>query len=162
MMSVLEDKDAIRDLMTRYCLSIDAGRYADWVACFSEDGCFDSPILGTWRGPEKLLAFTSKYQEWTGDSPAAPLRDEHPHRRRWRHRERGELPSADPRRARKDRVGDFGTVRGPAPENRGRMAIHGTQGLAGWVARGLMRGGRFAEHTEDRIIGPLSRRAEAR
>lgn len=68
MMSVLEDKDAIRDLMTRYCLSIDAGRYADWVACFSEDGCFDSPILGTWRGPEKLLAFTSKYQEWTGDS----------------------------------------------------------------------------------------------
>ena len=67
-MNFLEDKDAIRDLMTRYCLSIDAGRYEDWVQCFTEDGTFNSPILGKWQGPEKLLAFTARYKEWTGDA----------------------------------------------------------------------------------------------
>ena len=67
-MNALEDKEAIRDLMTRYCLSIDAGRYEDWVQCFTEDGTFNSPILGKWQGPEKLLAFTGRYKEWTGDA----------------------------------------------------------------------------------------------
>ena len=67
-MSYLEDKDAIRDLMTRYCLSIDAGRYDEWVDCFTEDGTFNSPILGKWQGADKLRAFTAKYKEWTGDA----------------------------------------------------------------------------------------------
>ena len=67
-MSYLEDKDAIQDLMTRYCLSIDAGRNEEWVECFTEEGIFNSPILGKWQGPEKLLAFTQKYKEWTGDA----------------------------------------------------------------------------------------------
>ena len=56
-MNALEDKEAIRDLMTRYCLSIDAGRYEDWVQCFTEDGTFNSPILGVWQGPEKAAGF---------------------------------------------------------------------------------------------------------
>ncbi len=67
-MSVLEEKDAIRDLMTRYCLAIDAGRYEEWAQCFTEDGIFDSPILGTWQGWDALRAFTTKYREWTGDA----------------------------------------------------------------------------------------------
>lgn len=67
-MGYLEEKDAIRDLMTRYCLSIDAGRNDEWVDCFTEDGTFNSPILGKWTGPKKLLAFTERYKEWTGEA----------------------------------------------------------------------------------------------
>ena len=43
-MSVIEEKDAIRDMMTRYCLAIDAGRYEEWVQCFTEDSICDSPF----------------------------------------------------------------------------------------------------------------------
>lgn len=67
-MSIIEEKDAIRDLMTRYCLAIDAGRYEEWAQCFTEDGIFDSPILGKWQGWDALRAFTTKYREWTGDT----------------------------------------------------------------------------------------------
>ena len=66
MSSVLEDKEAIRDLLTRYCLHIDAGRYEEWVGCFTPDGVFDSPILGRWQGADKLRQFTQRYREWTG------------------------------------------------------------------------------------------------
>jgi hypothetical protein len=66
MTGVLEDKEDIRDLFTKYCLYIDSGRYEDWVNCFTEDGVFDSPILGRWQGKEKLTQFTQKYREWTG------------------------------------------------------------------------------------------------
>ena len=65
---VLEDKDEIRDLLTKYCLYIDSGRYDEWVACFTPDGVFDSPILGRWQGPGKLKEFTQTYRTWTGDA----------------------------------------------------------------------------------------------
>lgn len=66
MTKLLEEKEEIRDLMTRYCLSIDAGRYDEWVECFTEDGIFDSPILGRWQGKRALRQFTEKYRAWTG------------------------------------------------------------------------------------------------
>jgi len=66
MNSLLEDKEAIRDLITKYCLDIDAGRYDEWVDCFTEDGVFDSPILGRWQGKTALRQFTEKYRAWTG------------------------------------------------------------------------------------------------
>lgn len=66
MTSLLEDKEEIRDLITRYCLSIDAGRYDEWVECFMADGVFDSPILGRWQGKTALRQFTEKYRAWTG------------------------------------------------------------------------------------------------
>ena len=68
MASVLEDKDEIRDLMTKYCLYIDSGRYDEWVECFTDDGVFDSPILGRWQGADKLKEFTQTYRNWTGEA----------------------------------------------------------------------------------------------
>ena len=67
MASILEEKDELRDLVTRYCLYIDSGRYDDWVATFTEDGVFDSPILGRWQGKASLKQFTEKYRTWTGN-----------------------------------------------------------------------------------------------
>jgi len=68
MSSLLEEKEEIRDLITRYCLFIDSGRYAEWVDCFTEDGVFDSPILGRWQGKTALWQFTEKYRDWTGEA----------------------------------------------------------------------------------------------
>ena len=66
MTNLLADKEELRDLVTRYCLYIDSGRYDDWVDCFTDDGVFDSPILGRWAGKAKLKEFTEKYRDWTG------------------------------------------------------------------------------------------------
>lgn len=38
MASMLEEKEELRDLVTRYCLYIDSGRYDEWVATFTEEG----------------------------------------------------------------------------------------------------------------------------
>jgi uncharacterized protein (TIGR02246 family) len=37
-MSVLEDKDAIREVMAAYCHALDAGRFADVASLFADDG----------------------------------------------------------------------------------------------------------------------------
>ena len=68
MSSPLEEKDAIRDLVTRYCLYIDSGRDEEWVQLFTEDGAFDSPILGRWEGRAKLRDFTKRYADFTGSA----------------------------------------------------------------------------------------------
>jgi uncharacterized protein (TIGR02246 family) len=37
-MSILEDKDAIREVMAAYCHALDAGRFADVASLFADDG----------------------------------------------------------------------------------------------------------------------------
>ncbi len=34
----LEDREEIRELHARYCLTIDNGRYDQWLECFTADG----------------------------------------------------------------------------------------------------------------------------
>ena len=57
MASVLEEKDAIRELMARYCFAFDRGRFDEWVELFTEDGCFDLGERGYHRGREALRKF---------------------------------------------------------------------------------------------------------
>ena len=38
MATMLEDKDAIREVLARYCYALDDGRFADMAALFTEDG----------------------------------------------------------------------------------------------------------------------------
>jgi 3-phenylpropionate/cinnamic acid dioxygenase small subunit len=42
MPTVVEDKDAIRELMAEYCFRLDDGRYDDMAALFTEDGAWDT------------------------------------------------------------------------------------------------------------------------
>ena len=42
MPSLLEEKDAIRDLLAEYCFRIDNDRFAEMAALFSEDGTWDT------------------------------------------------------------------------------------------------------------------------
>ena len=42
MPSVLEEKDAIRELMAEYCFRLDDGHYDDMAVLFTEDGTWDT------------------------------------------------------------------------------------------------------------------------
>ncbi len=57
MPSVLEDKDAIRELMAWYCFHFDNGEFDAWLNLFTEDGAFDLGTGGRFAGRETLREF---------------------------------------------------------------------------------------------------------
>ena len=62
----LEDREEVRALHARYCLTIDSGRYDEWIDCFTEDGVFDSPRFGKHSGRDGLERFAALYKESLG------------------------------------------------------------------------------------------------
>ena len=58
MASALEDKDAIREVMARYCFALDDGRFADMAACFSEDGTWQT-FFGKATGRPAIAEFAA-------------------------------------------------------------------------------------------------------
>ena len=62
----IEDREEIRELYARYCVTIDNGRYDEWIACFTEDGVFESPRFGRHAGPDGLKKFAALYKESLG------------------------------------------------------------------------------------------------
>ena len=62
-----EDREQIRELYARYANYADTARANDWVALFTEDGVFESPIYGTFPGQAALRRFMGEYQQsWNG------------------------------------------------------------------------------------------------
>jgi SnoaL-like protein len=57
MPSILEDKDAIRELMARYCFHFDNGEFEDWLQLFTIDGAFDLGARGRFAGRDSLRQF---------------------------------------------------------------------------------------------------------
>jgi 3-phenylpropionate/cinnamic acid dioxygenase small subunit len=62
----LEDREEVRALHARYCLSIDTARADDWIDCFTEDGSFESPRFGKHSGRDGLRRFAAIYKESLG------------------------------------------------------------------------------------------------
>lgn len=57
MVSVLEEKDAIRELLARYCFHFDNGEFDAWLDLFTPDGAFDLGKMGRFAGRESLRKF---------------------------------------------------------------------------------------------------------
>jgi ketosteroid isomerase-like protein len=57
MPSALEDKDAIRELMARYCFHFDGAEFEEWLRLFTDDGVFDVLNFGRFAGREQLRQF---------------------------------------------------------------------------------------------------------
>jgi SnoaL-like protein len=57
MTSILEDKDAIRELMAQYCFHFDNGEFEDWLQLFTTDGAFDLGVRGRFAGRDSLRQF---------------------------------------------------------------------------------------------------------
>jgi SnoaL-like domain len=57
MSTVIEEKDAIREVLAEYCFRLDDGRYAEMAALFTENGTWDTAFgRATGRGPIAELA----------------------------------------------------------------------------------------------------------
>jgi hypothetical protein len=56
---MLEDKDAIRELLHRYCFHMDEGRFIELAALFAQDGQWIAPYR-TARGPADIAAWLSQ------------------------------------------------------------------------------------------------------
>lgn len=58
MPSEIEEKEAIRDLISRYCFATDRDADPDaWTNLFTEDGIWDGEAFGRFQGREQLRAF---------------------------------------------------------------------------------------------------------
>jgi 3-phenylpropionate/cinnamic acid dioxygenase small subunit len=57
MSSVLEDKDAIRELVARYCFAIDDARYDEWADCFASSGTFEVAGMFKIEGRAAIRSF---------------------------------------------------------------------------------------------------------
>ena len=59
MTSILEDKDAIRELLHQYCFCMDEGRFTELAALFADDGAWIAPYRVA-RGPADIAAWLSR------------------------------------------------------------------------------------------------------
>jgi hypothetical protein len=57
MLSVLEEKEAIRELLAEYCFRFDNGEFEAWLQLFTADGVFDLGVRGRMEGREALRQF---------------------------------------------------------------------------------------------------------
>jgi hypothetical protein len=67
MSTLLEDKDAIRELLHQYCFCMDTGRFAELADLFASDGDWIAPYRQA-RGPAEIAAWL------TQSVPASPQR----------------------------------------------------------------------------------------
>src|SRR5260370_8567241 len=65
----IEDREEVRVLHARYCLTIDTCRYDEWIDCFTEDVTFESPRFGKHSGRDGFRRFSPMYKESLGGAP---------------------------------------------------------------------------------------------
>jgi uncharacterized protein (TIGR02246 family) len=70
MASILEEKDAIRDLMSAYCFHVDEGKFDKFAALFAKDGIFEPGPQGKYQGREAIRNFIASVVPGSGEGPA--------------------------------------------------------------------------------------------
>ena len=66
MTTLLEDKDQIRDLFSRYCVYVDSGQAEAYVGLFTEDAIVDLGRIGRFEGRPALLELQKRKGGKTG------------------------------------------------------------------------------------------------
>ncbi|HLW71559.1 MAG TPA: nuclear transport factor 2 family protein [Candidatus Binataceae bacterium] len=70
MSSILEEKEAIRDLMSEYCFYVDNGEFEKFAALFALDGIFETGPLGKLEGRRAIHDFIAAHVPRAGEGPA--------------------------------------------------------------------------------------------
>lgn len=70
MASVLEEKEAVRDVLSAYCFYVDNGEFDKWAELFTEDGVFDAGPLAKVQGRAAIKGFITKAVPRQGEGPA--------------------------------------------------------------------------------------------
>jgi len=66
MPNALEEKDAIREVLTDYCFRLDDGRFAEMAALFTENGTWDT-AFGRATGRAVIAELARSLREQVGD-----------------------------------------------------------------------------------------------
>jgi uncharacterized protein (TIGR02246 family) len=70
MISVLEEKEAIREVMSAYCFYVDNGDFGKFADLFTADGLFETGPLGKLRGRKAIHDFIAAHVPRAGEGPA--------------------------------------------------------------------------------------------
>jgi hypothetical protein len=70
---VVEDKEAIRELLHRYCFYMDEGRFTELAALFTDDGEWIAPYR-TAKGPADIAAWLQLALPASPVDPRVPRR----------------------------------------------------------------------------------------
>ena len=70
MISVLEEKEAIREVMSAYCFYVDNGEFEKFAGLFTADGLFETGPLGKLRGRKAIHDFITAHVPRAGEGPA--------------------------------------------------------------------------------------------
>jgi len=70
MANALEEKDAIREVMAKYCFALDDGRFADMAALFTEDGTWQT-FFGKATGRQAIAEFAAGLRAHRTENPRA-------------------------------------------------------------------------------------------
>jgi uncharacterized protein (TIGR02246 family) len=70
MNTVLEEKEAIRDLMSAYCFHLDNGEFDQFAQLFTADGIFESGPFGRLQGRKAIYDFIAAHVPRAGEGPA--------------------------------------------------------------------------------------------
>lgn len=70
MASELEDKEAIRDLMSAYCFYVDQGEFEQFAGLFTEDAIFEAGPFGKLQGRRAIYDFINAQVPRPGEGPA--------------------------------------------------------------------------------------------
>jgi hypothetical protein len=70
MAASLEDKEAIRELMSAYCFHLDNGEFEQFAALFTVDATFESGPLGKLQGRRAIHDFIAAHVPRAGEGPA--------------------------------------------------------------------------------------------
>lgn len=70
MASVLEEKDAIREVLARYCFALDDGKFDEMAALFTEDGTWQT-FFGKATGRKAIAEFAASLRAHRTENPRA-------------------------------------------------------------------------------------------
>ena len=70
MATTLEEKDAIREVMARYCFALDGGKFDDMAALFTEDGTWQT-FFGKATGRKAIAEFAAGLRAHRTENPRA-------------------------------------------------------------------------------------------
>lgn len=68
--TVLEEKEAIRELMSEYCFHVDNGEFEKFADLFTIDGIFETGVLGRLQGRQAIRDFIATHVPRAGEGPA--------------------------------------------------------------------------------------------
>ena len=69
-MSILEEKEAIRDLLSAYCFHVDDCEFDKFAGLFAEDAIFEPGPQGKYQGRKAIRDFIASVVPRAGEGPA--------------------------------------------------------------------------------------------